>query len=94
MQNSNRPTKYTKRRAPNVKVTLTLPKGLLDLVDRAAVTDYTTRSDMIRMALLWYLRPQGRHAADLNDEEIFKTLHHRRTRANMKQSLKDLEDVN
>lgn len=89
MQNSKRPAKYTKRRAESVKITLTLPKGLLNLADQAAVEDYTTRSDIMRTALLWYLRPQGRHAVAMDDEEIFKTLRHRKTRASVNQWLKD-----
>lgn len=73
------------------RLTISLPQGLLELVDQAAKADFTTRSDIIRIALLWYLRPQGRDLAETDPEAIFKTLKHRRSMATLRAMLKDQE---
>ncbi len=43
----------------SVRINLTIPKGLLDTVDKAALIDYTSRSDIIRVALLQYIRERS-----------------------------------
>jgi len=82
--NRRRTYKATMRR-----VTISISDGLLDMVDEAARQDFTTRSDLIRMAVLWYLRPQGRELTHMDPEEIFKTLQHRKTRTAIKQTMQD-----
>ncbi len=60
-QQANRSIK--KRRTHKVAATrimISVPQGLFEKIDKAAEEDFTSRSDMIRMAVLWYLRPQGR----------------------------------
>ena len=69
------------------RVTISISEGLLDMVDEAAEKDYTTRSDIIRMAVLWYLRPQGRDLAEADPDTILKTLQHRKARAGFKKML-------
>ncbi|HVW22900.1 MAG TPA: ribbon-helix-helix protein, CopG family [Candidatus Saccharimonadales bacterium] len=68
------------------RITLTINTALLDRVDQAAEQEYTTRSDIIRIALLWYLQPHEFAHADI--EEVFKTLHQRKMRAGLKKYLK------
>jgi metal-responsive CopG/Arc/MetJ family transcriptional regulator len=41
----------------NTRINLTLPKALLEEIDKAAVRDFQNRSEVIRAALMWYLRP-------------------------------------
>ena len=68
---------------------ISMSDGLLDMVDDAAKKDFTTRSDLIRMAVLWYLRPQGRELDQADPDEILKTLQHRKARAAMNERFKD-----
>jgi metal-responsive CopG/Arc/MetJ family transcriptional regulator len=73
------------------QISLNISDGLLAMVDKAAEEDFTTRSDMIRMAILWYLRPQGRELAQTDPDVILKTLEHRRARAGMREMVKDAD---
>lgn len=76
-----------KRQAHKAKaqrVILSISEGLLDIVDEAAKQDFTTRSDIIRTALLWYLRPQGCDLNQTDPEAIFKTLKLRRDKMAMR----------
>lgn len=75
----------------SVRTNITIAKPLLTLVDEAAQKEYTTRSDIIRTALLWYLRPQGRELERLDPEEIYKLLRQRHLKAGIKKMLKDNE---
>jgi len=76
-------------KAKTGRIMITIPDGLLDMVDKAAQEDYTTRSDVIRMAILWYLRPQGRDLAQADPDTILKTLQHRKARVGIKKMLED-----
>lgn len=84
------PAKKPRRdmRSETVRINLTIPKSLLETVDEAAVQDYTTRSDIIRIALLWYLRPQGRDLDQADPEVIIKVLKRRQARAGLNKLLK------
>jgi metal-responsive CopG/Arc/MetJ family transcriptional regulator len=84
--------KQTRRRrgAKAVRITLTISEGLLELVDEAAEKEYASRSDVIRTALLWYLRPQGRDLAQTDPEVIFQVLKQRRARAAIRKLAKDV----
>lgn len=72
-----------------IRISLTIPEGLLKKVDEAAKQDYTTRSDLIRVALLWYLRPQGRELDQTDPEVILRTLQQRHLHNEVKKMLKD-----
>ena len=72
------------------RISLSISPGILDLVDSAAKQDFTTRSDIIRMAILWYLRPQGRELDQTDPKIILKTLQHRQSRLALRKMLKDL----
>jgi metal-responsive CopG/Arc/MetJ family transcriptional regulator len=74
------------------RITLSIPDGLLQMIDEAAAKDFTSRSDIIRMAALWYLRPQGRDLNEVDPEAILKTLQHRRARAGLKKMLRDADN--
>jgi metal-responsive CopG/Arc/MetJ family transcriptional regulator len=67
------------------RINISIPDGLLALIDEAAAKDFTSRSDIIRVAVLWYLRPQGRDLDQADPEVILKTLQHRKMRAALKQ---------
>lgn len=79
--------------AKMTRINLSIPQGLVDMVDEAAEKDFTTRSDIIRMALLWYLRPQGRDLSQADPDVILKTLQHRQARAGMKQMMAELGEL-
>lgn len=57
-----------------VKLHITMPKGLLERVDTAAARDFETRSELIRSALLWYLRPDGKHFGMTEPEALLEML--------------------
>lgn len=65
---------------------------LLNKVDQAAKQDFTTRSEIIRSAILWYLRPQGRDLSERDADEILKTLQRRKAGADLRKYLKDNKD--
>lgn len=84
-------TKRNTHKAKMVRVNLNLPGGLLDMVDKAAAKDFTTRSDIIRMSVLWYLRPQGRDLDQSDPDTIYKTLQHRQARVAIKKMIEDMD---
>jgi metal-responsive CopG/Arc/MetJ family transcriptional regulator len=84
------PKKYRTHKAKMRRVTISINDGLLDMIDKAAEKDFTTRSDIIRMAVLWYLRPQGRDLAEVDTDTILKTLQHRKARAGVKKMMDEL----
>ncbi len=89
------PTKSVRSRAGStIQINLTIATGLLQQVDIAAEKDYTTRSDLIRTALLWYLRPQGRDLDQTDPEVILKTLQHRHSQVQMRKMIKDVNIFN
>jgi Arc/MetJ-type ribon-helix-helix transcriptional regulator len=70
------------------RINISIPDGLLDMIDDAAKKDFTNRSDIIRAAVLWYLRPQGRDFGQADPDEVLKTLQNRRLKAAAKKRLK------
>ena len=60
------------------RVNISMSKQLLELIDKEAGCDFTTRSDIIRIATLWYLRPQGRELRQTDPETILRTLQDQR----------------
>jgi len=79
--------------AKMMRLNLSLPQGLIDMVDEAAAKDFTGRSDIIRMAVLWYLRPRGRELDQTDPDVILKTLEHRKARAGMKRTMEELGEL-
>jgi len=71
------------------KITLTINKVLLERVDAAATSDYTTRSDVIRQALVDYLRDYERACGDLEPEAALRVLRQRLGRAHLNETLKN-----
>lgn len=69
---------------------ISMPPGLVKLIDEAAEQDFTTRSDVIRMAVLWYLRPQGRELNQADPDVILKTLQRRKALVEMSKTMKDV----
>lgn len=79
---------YRTHKQNMVRITLSISPNLLERIDEAAEQDYTTRSDMIRMAVLWYLRPQGRELDQADPDVILKTLQHRHALAEFRKAIK------
>lgn len=75
-----------------VRVNLSLPIGLVEMADKAAEEDFTSRSDIIRAALLWYLRPQGRGFEDTDADALLKTLQRRKMLREINESLQELDE--
>ena len=76
------------KQAKSHRILVSIPEGLKVMLDQAASEDFTSRSDIIRVALLWYLRPQGRELAKTDPEMIIKTLQRRKSQAAIKKMLK------
>jgi hypothetical protein len=88
---------------PHMKrVLLSLPADLLAAIDHEAKYNYMTRSDLMRRALIWYLRPaaQARRQAGFtedeqpeelytNPEELLKILQQQKLRAGIQAMLRD-----
>jgi len=89
-QKPARPKQRRTHKAKSLRITITIPDGLLDIIDKAADQDYTTRSDIIRLAVLWYLRPQGRDFTQVDPDEILKTLQHRKALVGVRKMTKDI----
>ncbi|MDB5170759.1 MAG: hypothetical protein JWO35_453 [Candidatus Saccharibacteria bacterium] len=102
MQNDTSPNGSNKKTLPSAKtpsvtattrINLTISKQLLTEVDKAAEHDYTTRSDIIRTALLSYLRPQGRELDHLDPDTIYDALKRRHMLASVKKLIKETENL-
>lgn len=74
------------------QISISMHPGLIKMVDAAAEHDFTTRSDIIRTALLWYLRPQGRDLDQADPDVIVKTLQRRKAKAELSHYLKEHAD--
>ena len=72
-----------------IRINLTISKSLLRRVDDAAKQDYTTRSDIIRTSLLWFLRPQGREFDQTDPETILKVLNQRKAKAALNKIIRE-----
>lgn len=94
MAGHNKGKNYITHKQKMVRVNISINQGLLKLLDEAAEQDFTTRSDVIRQALLWYLRPQGRDLALIDPDEIFKTLKRRKALAAAKKMAKKIGPYN
>lgn len=88
---AKQPKQYHTHKLPMERISLSIAPELLKIIDQAATKDYTTRSDIIRMAVLWYLRPQGRELDQADPDAVLKTLQHRKSRADIKKMLDDID---
>jgi metal-responsive CopG/Arc/MetJ family transcriptional regulator len=68
---------------------LTIPAALLQRVDATVERDYTTRSDVIRQALLDYLRQLERASGELDIEEAIKILRRKQGMAYLNKMIKN-----
>ena len=76
-------TRGANRATTQARFNLSIAPGLLELVDEVAEKEFTTRSDVIRTALLWYLRPIGGEQFNYQDEQeaLLELLRRRKARA-------------
>lgn len=70
-----------------IRINITMHRQLLQITDEAAKNDFTSRSDIIRIALLWYLRPLGRDLNQADPEAILKVIKQRKLKADINRSL-------
>ncbi len=75
------------------RINLSISEGLLEIVDEEAKRDFTTRSDIIRTALLWYLRPQGRELNQADPDVILSTLQRKRARVAVNKMIRDIDTL-
>lgn len=80
-----------------IRINLTISRNLLAKVDEAAGQDFTSRSDIIRIALLSYLRSAGRTGLDIeqtNPDLLLATLKTKKLKAYVKHQLKQNKQDN
>jgi metal-responsive CopG/Arc/MetJ family transcriptional regulator len=74
---------------------INVPTSLLDAVDRQAAADYMSRSELVRRALLEYLRPidgqLDEHQLFTDPEEILRILQQRRLRASLQKMQREVK---
>lgn len=63
------------------RVNITIPDNLLLQVDEMATKDYTTRSDIIRQAVLFYMRSTASTLNKTEVESLFKNMKNRQLKA-------------
>ena len=88
---ASRRKKYARHAVKYVRLNISMSPQLITLIDEAAEQDFTTRSELIRTALLWYLRPQGRELAQADPEIILKTLKRRQLQVEMNRTKQDID---
>lgn len=82
MQNQSASKKLTNNTS---RINLVIPQKLLDEVDKTANNDFTTRSEVIRAALLWYLRPDGVNFGQTEPDMLLAALQKRRLKTYLDQ---------
>lgn len=70
------------------RVNITLPDHFLEQIDRVAEKDYATRSEIIRQAVLFYLRFTASTLNKADFETMFKMMKNRQLQAYIRKSLK------
>jgi metal-responsive CopG/Arc/MetJ family transcriptional regulator len=76
-------------RLGTAKITLTIPRQLLERVDTTAQRDYSSRSDVIRQALVDYLRQYELATAGLEPEAALKIVRRHMSMASFNKMLKE-----
>jgi len=75
---------------------ISLPSQLVEAVDRQAKADYTTRSGLVRQALMEYLRPvddgqlEGQELYT-DPEEVLRMLQQRKLRASVQMAQRQMK---
>lgn len=91
-----KPKKRQSRRAKSTRINLIISDNLLKMIDQAAKKGFTTRSDILRTAVVWYLWPQGRNFDKSNKnnllDEIIRPLNQRKMKAELNKFLKENKD--
>lgn len=82
-------TAQTSRKEGSVKISLTIPQQLLKRVDSTAQLDYTTRSDVIRQALVDYLRAYEQACDGMEPERALQVLRRHLGMAYFNKTLKE-----
>jgi hypothetical protein len=93
-QSRRRGKKYRKRNDPMTLISFYVPKQLIEEVDESAAEEHTNRSEFMRQAIMWYLKPSGKKLAMARPEVIYQTVKRRKDRASYKKWLKDIGPLN
>ena len=72
------------------KINVTIPDRLLLQIDRIAKEDYTSRSDIIRQALLFYIRSSASVLQQTDEGILFKEMKNRQLKAYLNKAVKHL----
>ncbi len=65
------------------RVTITIPDRLLVQIDTLAQDDYTTRSDIIRQAMLFYMRSVGSSLSPDEFRQLLADMRRRKLKAHL-----------
>lgn len=63
------------------RLNTTIPDGLLKQVDDLAIEDFTTRSEIVRRALIFYLRATGETLSETDADALLKAMRNRQLSA-------------
>ncbi len=89
------PRRRRVRVQPMLSINLRISAGQLEFLDEAAAEDVTTRSELIRTAIMWYLKPQNRRAdqnqSQSEEEYVLSTFERRRAIRAMNKAPKDFD---
>ena len=78
----------SQRKKTMCRVLITIPDELLAITDEAARKDYSSRSGVIRAALLSYLCPQDGKYSETELKASLKTFQRRKLAASIRKSLR------
>lgn len=70
------------------RINLTISDELLNHLDKIAQADYTSRSDIIRQAVLFYLRSTGETISRSDREALLRDMKSRRLQAYLHKAIK------
>lgn len=76
---------------PSIRIHVTVSQSLLDMIDERAIKDCTTRSGLIRQALIWYLYPVGQVGEVLDEEALLRFLRRRKAKAHFNRIRHELD---
>ncbi|HEX4774667.1 MAG TPA: ribbon-helix-helix domain-containing protein [Candidatus Saccharimonadales bacterium] len=71
------------------QINLRINEHFLSRIDEAVKQDCTSRSELIRIAIFWYLMPHHRNFEQSQEDYIFETIKHRKAIASSNKWFKE-----
>jgi metal-responsive CopG/Arc/MetJ family transcriptional regulator len=71
------------------RVTINMPENLLKKVDGIANEDYTSRSNIIRQAVLFYIRSNASALSKEDVDSLFRNMKSRQLRTHLNKALRN-----